>query len=83
MWMRYVVAMERDGDDMVSMRLEPRFAAGGGQGGGGPIDDGELAEFVIRESRGGIPLFLAGSVVHSDSARAYRNLNWRNEGIPQ
>jgi hypothetical protein len=81
-WMRYVVAMERDGDDMVVMQLKPRFAKGGGQGGGGPIDDEELAAFVLRENGSGIPLFRVGSFVHSDSARPYRNLNWRSEHIP-
>ena len=37
-WMRYIAAMERDGDDIVVMRLDNRFAKGGGQGWGGHIE---------------------------------------------
>jgi len=82
-WLRYIAAMERDGDDMVLMRLPHRFAKGGGQGGGGPLDDEELRRFVLRASGSNIPLFRAGTIVHTDSARAYRNLAWRADDAPQ
>ena len=46
------------------------------------MSDDELVRFVLRSDGSGIPLFRAGSIIHSDSAKAYRNLAWREEFVP-
>ena len=56
------------------MQLPRRTARGGGQGGGGALTSEELYSFIL--GRCGPPLLLPGTVVHTDGAKAYRDLPW-------
>jgi len=73
-WIRYIAAYERHTGRIVLKQLPVRFAKGGGQGGGGALSSEELHDFLFRP--GGTPLLLPGTIVHTDGARAYRDLHW-------
>jgi len=76
-WHRYIAAHERHGGKLVLMALPPRFASGQGQGGGGALSNEELHDFIFRPNSDGLPLLRPGTIVHTDGAKAYRNLDWR------
>ena len=82
-WHRYIAAHERHGGPLILKALPVRFAKGHGQGGGGSLTDEELHDFIMRPGTGAPPLLRPGTIVHTDGARAYRNLDWRTEaGAP-
>ena len=57
------------------------MAKNAGQGGGGGLSREELESFVLRE--GGVPLLLPGTIVSTDGAYAYRDLDWREAPDPE
>jgi len=78
-WMRYIAAWERGPTGLGKMileKLETRRVKGAGQGGGGQLTAEELHKFIFREN--GIVLLRAGTIVHTDGASAYRDLDWRD-----
>ena len=73
-WQRYIAAFERRSGKLVLMQLPTRRVKGAGQGGGGSLTSEELHSFIMRD--GGVPLLLPGTIVHTDGAMAYRDLDW-------
>ena len=71
-WRRYIAFVERGARKMVLRPLPLKYARGSGQGGGGQLQDEELYAAIFPEGRP--PLLRPGTVVHTDSAGAYRNL---------
>ena len=69
-WIRYLAAVERGSSKIVLRQLDTRLVAGAGQGGGGALSNEELLRVVLPP--GGPPLFRPGTIVHTDSAKAYR-----------
>ena len=58
----------------VLRRLEVRQVAGTGKGGGGSLSNEELESVILPP--GAPPLLRPGTIVHTDSAKAYRNLGF-------
>ena len=75
-WQRYVCATERHGGKVILQKLPTKRVKGAGQGGGGSISREELHAFIFRA--GGVPLLRAGTIVHTDGAKAYCDLDWRD-----
>lgn len=76
-WLRYIAAYERRSGKIILKQLPVRFAKNGGQGGGGGLTAAELHNFIFRED--GSSILRVGSIVHTDGAHAYRDLDWRQE----
>ena len=76
-WIRYIAAYERRSGRVYLKRLETRFSTGSGQGGGGALTSEELYNFIFRPEGG--CLLKEGTIVHTDGARAYRDLDWRQQ----
>ena len=76
-WSRYIAAYERRSGRVVLQKLEVRHTKNRGQGGGGPLAPEELHAFIFRPN--GSPLLRPGTIVHTDGASAYRDLDWSDE----
>jgi hypothetical protein len=76
-WLRYIAAYERRGGKIILKQLPVRFAKGGGQGGGGGLSSKELHDFIFRQD--GSCILREGTIVHTDGAHAYRDLDWRQD----
>ena len=80
---RYVVVAERVGRRMLCIPLPTKKVVQGGRC--GAITNEELYAAIFP--RGRPPILLPGTVVHTDSAKAYRNLGWQGapatERLPQ
>ena len=71
---RWIAAVERGSDRIVYKELPARMVRGAGQGGGGALSAAELESFILPAGRP--PLLQPGTVVHTDSAWAYRDLGF-------
>ena len=69
---RYLCLAERDSRKMLLVPLPQKVVAVGGRT--GAIGNEELYAALFPKGRP--PLLLPGTVVHTDSAKAYRNLGW-------
>lgn len=69
---RFVCLVERNSRKMLLIELPQKVVAIGGKC--GAITNVEL--YAVIFPRGRPPLLLPGTVVHTDSAKAYRNLAW-------
>ena len=63
---------ERGSSKIILRELPIRWSKRGGQGGGGSLAHEGLKAVLLPPGRP--PLVRAGSVIHTDSAKAYRNL---------
>ena len=80
-WLRYIAFARRGSSQILLEKLPSRIVQGAGQGGGGALSIEELSN-VMRLSSDK-PLLLPGSVLHTDSAKAYRRvgpLQWPANG---
>ena len=71
-WVRWLALVERGSCKIVFRKLETRFAKGNGEGGGGALGNQELLNAIFPPGRR--PLLKWGTIVHTDGAKAYRNL---------
>ena len=71
-WLRYLAAVRRGSSLIWIDRLPCRISRGEGQGGGGPISIEERRDYFLLDSDE--PVICKGSVCHTDSAKAYKNL---------
>ena len=80
---RYLCTAERVGRKMLLVPLPVKDVAVGGRT--GAISNEELYDAIFP--RGRPPVLLPGTIVHTDSAKAYRNLGWQGapatEELPQ
>ena len=72
---RYICMMERNSRKSLLLPLPVRTVAVGGRT--GPISNEELVAVILPVGRS--PTLLPGTVVHTDSAKAYFNLGWQGE----
>ena len=80
-WLRYIAFAKRGGSKIFLEQLPSRLQAGSGRGGGGALSIEEL-ERVLRIDTDR-PLLLPRSVLHTDSAKAYRRvgpMRWPENG---
>jgi hypothetical protein len=83
-WLRYIAVCKRGSSTMFLHALPTRKVKGAGQGGGGSLGLEEFVEVVRPTSDR--PLFAHGSIVHTDSAKAYKwlgPLRWPSNGVLQ
>ena len=71
-WVRWLAFIERGSSRIVFRQLETRVVKGDGQGGGGALGNQELHDAIFVPGRP--PLLKWGTVLHTDGAKAYRNL---------
>ena len=71
-WLRFLVAVRRRSFKLYVYVLPDRFVKGAGQGGGGALAVKEVIAALRLNSDN--PVLKRGSIVHSDSAKAYRRL---------
>ena len=71
-WIRYLAAVRRGFSLVWIDPLPYRISRGDGQGGGGPISIAEMRQHLLLDSDE--PVLAVGSVCHTDSAKAYKNL---------
>lgn len=80
-WLRYFGIARRGSSRVVLSKLPDRFARASGQGGGGALAVAELKEVLRVDTER--PLLLPGSILHTDSAKAYRRvgpMHWPEAG---
>ena len=70
-WIRFFAGVQR-GSSLVYLYKLPTRVTSSGKGGGGPLSIEELGPALKLGSN---PLLHVGSVVHTDSAKAYRHLS--------
>lgn len=71
-WVRWMALVERGSEKIVFRKLETRVVKGNGEGGGGALGNQELLDAIFPSGRR--PLLKWGTIVHTDGAKAYRNL---------
>ena len=71
-WLRYIGVLRRGSSQIFLQQLPPRITGGAGQGGGGALSLAELDAVFKVESDD--PLLVRGSLLHTDSAKAYRHI---------
>ena len=70
-WLRYIGIVRRGSSRIFLEKLEDRAVQGSGQGGGGALSHAELKKVLRPDSQ---PRLLPESILHTDSAKAYRKL---------
>ena len=78
-WLRYIALVRRKSRYVLLDNLPDRAVAGNGQGGGGALSNEELFNFLRPDTDK--PRLKKRSVLHTDSAKAYRKVGiWQRPG---